>query len=47
MSQGSPTYSGSTPMSLYRGLDTAYSMIGCGNTTGTSGNLSFDVQWQE
>ena len=28
-------------------LGTTYSMIGCGNTTGTSTNLSFDVQWQE
>jgi len=28
-------------------LASGYGMIGCGNTTGTSTNLSFDVQWEE
>lgn len=28
-------------------LSTAYSMIGCGNTVGASGNTSFGMQWEE
>ena len=28
-------------------LGTTYSMIGCGNTTGTTTNLSFSTQWEE
>src|SRR5271154_3721017 len=28
-------------------LGTAYSQIGCGNTVGTSSNVSFGIQWEE
>lgn len=28
-------------------LGTAYNQIGCGNTAGTSSNVSFGVQWEE